>query len=841
MPLASGTRIAHYEVTTLLGAGGMGEVYRAKDTRLGREVAIKVLPAALSADSVYMVRFEREAQMLAALNHPNIASIYGLEKDAIVMELVEGQTLEARIRQGQLPYFEVITIAKQIAEALEAAHEKGIVHRDLKPGNVKITPEGVVKVLDFGLAKTAEEASRGRSEMPTIRATQEGAILGTPAYMSPEQARGQRVDHRTDIWAFGVVLFEMVTGRTPFQGDSLQDMLASVLKSDPDINAAPEAFRPLLRRCLERDPHKRLGWIGEVRGMLENPVPGVAPRSTTPAWVIPVLVGSLLLATAFAGLWLRAPMPQEAPVRTFKITPPNLFLEPALETAAISPDGKHIAYLAAEKLWIQDLDRDNPRMVDGADEARMPCWSADSQWLAFSSRGQVWKTMTAGSAPQALFPSVELSGCTWSQDSSSIIWISGTGLNEVAATGGQSLRIDRKLPGIQRSIHSLPRAAGRKVLISVSISRKIALVDLDSKQVEYLGIIGTSAVYSPTGHILYTKPSELYRSEIWAVPFDLKTLKITGPGFPVLTEASGVSLANDGTMIYTDSMQTQIVVRDRTGKQTGTLGLPQSGMTGFAISKDGLIAASALGDGNLDIWIQDFKRGVKTRFTSHPEADWLPKWSPDGKSIAFVSNRDGEYAIYQQSVDGNSPAIRMGSGLLADWSKDGRYILFITPNGLRYFLEGKESGVSSGTLQGPSRTRYPRLSPDGHFVAFGDADNVFVKPFPDGPGQWQISPKGGIQPRWSLDGTEIFYFEGNRIMVVPVSIQGGFSVGTARPLFTASPYTRSLTQTLSRYEPLPDGSFGLLEPVNPPGVTAPSIHVLENFPAFLKRGQAKHP
>ena len=622
-----------------------------------------------------------------------------------------------------------------------------------------------------------------------------------------------------------------------------------MLKTDPDIDAAPAEIRPLLRRCLERDVRKRLGWIGDARERLD--APAAVPTHSRLKWFIPVLAGTLLLAAVVAGLWLRAPKPQEAPVRTFKFTPPNLFLEPAAQsqTPTISPDGKHIAYVAADRLWIQDLDRDIPRVVESSENAVAYCWSTDSQWLAFFARGQIWRVLTSGGSPMTLSANRGFFySCAWNEDGNTIVWTGGRTLNAVSVAGGQSQIIfDSSELSFARSLYFLPSQTGAKVLVSLRQSRRLFMIDLVTKRMEYLGITGTSAAYSPTGHILYAKPSEVHRSEIWALPFDLKALKPSGPPFPVIAEASGISLSNDGTLVFTDELQTQIVVRDRTGKQTGTLGLPQSGMTGFAVSKGGVIATSALGDGNLDIWIHDAKRGVKTRFSSHVGDDWVPRWAPDGKSIAFSSDKDGSWDVYKQPLDGTSPAVKIAGQperrLLGDWSNDGRHMVFVLSSGLK--VEEFKLGYFHLDEQGKvdvSRTLYvglhPRISPDGRFIAFTDADEVYVKPFPDGPGKWQISPKGGIQPRWSHDGKEIYYFEGNRIMAASVTTQGGFSVGPARSLFAASPYSRVGTSTLSRYETLPDGSFALLEAVNPPGLTAPSIHVLQNFPAFLKRGQA---
>lgn len=429
-----GTDIAHYRITAKLGEGGMGAVYRATDTRLNREVAIKMLPPAFAQNPDRLARFTREAQVLASLNHPNIAAIYGVEEGALIMELVEGQNLRAPI-----PFQTALDYALQMADALEHAHEKGIVHRDLKPANIRITPEGKLKLLDFGLAKAVESVPTlaNPDDSPTITelATSAGVILGTAGYMSPEQARGQRVDHRTDIWAYGVVLHEMLTGKALFKGGTVSDTIAAILSKDPDLKDAPARFRPLIGRCLQRDPHQRLGWIGEARHLLE-----AAPVNARPSnlmWVVATCLFALTAAGAGFAL-LRVLKPTNLPERRFTISPPGLSLSPESRQADISPDGRKIVYIAANQMWIRELERDEARVVEGSEDATAPFWSPDSQYVGFVIRNRLWKSAVAGGRPVDLAElSGNVRGVTWEADGRNILVSNGLGLRRVSSEGGK--------------------------------------------------------------------------------------------------------------------------------------------------------------------------------------------------------------------------------------------------------------------------------------------------------------------------------------------------------------------------------------------------------------------
>jgi eukaryotic-like serine/threonine-protein kinase len=621
-----GKTIAHYEILDKLGEGGMGVVYRARDKRLGRDVAVKVLPEQLARDRERMARFEREAHVLAQLNHPNISSIYGLERSdgqfALVMELVDGPTLADRLDAGPIPMDEALPMARQIAEALSAAHEKGIIHRDLKPANIKIDGEGNVKVLDFGLAKALEaDASTSQPEDSptlTLAATQAGVILGTAAYMSPEQARGRPVDKRADIWAFGVVLYEMLTGRQLFGGETVSDSLAGVLKTEIDLGALPEgtpwAVRRLLLHCLERDRKRRLHDIAdavlEIDDAAVDDNTGAAIVQPAPVWRVAGMGFALLAALiVITVMWLRWPT-RELPLRKSVLSADNA------QFPVISPDGKHIVYVGGkdrDSLWVQDLDRTVPREIPNTDGATYPFWSPDSDFIGFGQVNVIKKVPLAGGVASTIcdLETGTYWGGTWSADGEQIAVTSVGGLYSVPARGGSATL--EQAAGTETSYdiivtpHFLPSRDNPRILLfagRTSGGYGVMIHDLDTGRSELL-TKGTRPVYSPSGHILFQRSTE--EDAVWAVPFLAEELRVAGEPFPVAEGASRPSVAKDGTLIHATGagwVRMQLVWRDRSGNKFTTLGVPQSEIRGPRLSPDeSLVAVMAIGQSqSAEVW-----------------------------------------------------------------------------------------------------------------------------------------------------------------------------------------------------------------------------------------------
>jgi serine/threonine-protein kinase len=877
MSMSSGARLGPYEILSPLGVGGMGEVYRARDPKLGRDVALKVLPAALSGDPDYIARFRREAQVLASLNHPNIAAIYSLEENAIVMELVEGQTLAGRIATGPLPLEEALPIARQIADALEAAHEKGIVHRDLKPANIKITPEGVVKVLDFGLAMAVEpspQAIAADSPTLTIRATQAGAILGTAGYMSPEQARGHVVDKRADIWAYGVVLYEMLAGKPMFGGETISDTLAHVLTQEPDWarlpTSTPAAIQKLLRRCLQRDRKQRLRDIGEARIAVEGYLADPVEESTLAAtaaqpprrWVPAALAAALLLAMgALAALLLRTPK-QETPFRRFAFTPESFADLSYGRRAAISPDGRHVAFVNGAKLWVRELDREESRPLEGTDGARAPFWSPDSQFIGFAAGPELKKISVRGGTPIRLCPLITAisRGGAWSPDGASIVFNSfgRPGLQEISAQGGtprQVLKSAKPEEGPANAFfpNFLPVEAGAHSIVfgaGAPGNYHIIVMNLDTGERRDLGP-GAYPTYSPSGHILYQQ--DPYKGGLWALPFSPKTLKPTGEAFPLGGSGGEPSVAADGTLVYADvsgSGRFQLVWRDRGGKKLGLIGQPQPGLLAPALSPNGSrVAVEAKGEGYGDIWVHEATRAVKTRVTFDPSEERFPKWSPDGKDITFSSDRNGKVDLFSRPADGTGEQRLLFASsedkFGGDWSPDGNYFVYTLVNSARgqdlWYLKRKADGSGFEPvpfLQTPFLEVSARFAPNGRFITHVSnetgRDEVYMRAFPDGRGKWQVSTNGGKQPRFSRNGRELYYVEGDTLIALAISMEPIFSAGQATRLFRNNGL--ALASSYSQYYDVSaDGRFVIVEPVEGDGEKAPSIHVVQNWFAEFRR------
>jgi hypothetical protein len=826
-----GQTISHYRVIERLGTGGMGEVYRATDSRLGRDVALKVLPVAFAQDAERMARFEREAQLLASLNHPHIAAIYGLEESsgirALAMELVEGPTLADRIARGAMPLEEALPIARQISDALEYAHEKGIIHRDLKPANVKLTHEGKAKVLDFGLAKALDDSpvAADLTSSPTLSlaATKLGLILGTAAYMSPEQAKGKAADRRADIWSFGVLLLEMLTGRQAYTGETASETMALVITRDPDWTQLPSSTPPrlhqLLRRCLIKDPKQRLQAIGEARLALdeiqsgsnttEMLLPAAPAREFGVRGIAALAVGGVLLAAlaGFSGWWLKSGAP-EAPVRKFDLTMADLGHGSGLhDNFAISPDGKQIAYLSGGKLWLRALERLDAREVSGSEGAEAPFWSADSASIGFAALGKFWKSPAAGGETTTICDLrgslIGGSGASWGEDGTIVFSRGSTGLLQVSARGGDPrslLDVDVETEGDLHQPHVLP--GGRGVIFIVhrkgKTSDTIALFSSGKKKVLLLleGQSLWNPVYSRTGHILFRRQPT--NAGIWAVPFSLSKLEVTGEPFLIAPNAENPSVAADGTLLYEQAIGgglTQLAWVDRSGQVMGNIGQPQPRQVFPALSPDGKRVAVAADEGeNTDVWIHDAARNTKTRLTFEPTPETVPAWSPRGDQIAYqTSVIQGGFALQLKAADGSGDAKEVAKpGTLPSFSPDGKFMLYAvqgrdTDLDIFYIpLAGDRKPVSF--LQTKARESAPQVSPDGRFVAYqsneSGPEEVYIKLFPSGEGKWQVSVHGGNWPRWNRKGDRLYYVEGTAIMEVEVTTRPSLTLSTPKKLFT---------------------------------------------------------
>jgi Tol biopolymer transport system component len=842
MALASGTRLGSYEVVAQIGAGGMGEVYQAHDTKLGRDVAIKVLPEAFAHDADRLSRFQREAKMLAALNHPNIATIYGLEQSNgtsyLVMELVAGETLAERVkRDGAIPIEEALAIAKQIAEALEAAHEKGIIHRDLKPANVKVTPEGKVKVLDFGLAKAfagdATSEDIGNSPTLSMAATMQGVILGTAAYMSPEQARGKAVDKRTDIWAFGCVLYELLTGKQTFHGEDVTDILAAVVRAEPDWQALPAAtplkVRNLLRRCLQKDRRQRFHDAADVRIEIEEALAapsGVEATASAPsarswrervAW--PVVAGVLaLIAIALSiGLVLRMPKPPQSMRLSAEIGVDASLYTGSGASVILSPDGTRLALVATgadqkRRIYLRSLDQLQATALSGTEGAINHFFSPDGQWLGFFADGKLKKISAQGGAAIILCDAPNGRGGSWGEDGTIVFVPEFRGaLSKVSSAGGtpQPLTTLDKQAGeiTQRWPQVLP--GGKAVLFTSSRTAgtgggfedaEIVMYSMDSGQRKTVQRGGFYARYLPSGHLVY-----MHEGTLFAVPFDLKRQEVTGQPAPVLegvvtapdNGGAQSSFSETGNLVYVagraGGQNLSIYWMDREGKFTPLRETPGD-YHNLAFSPDGKRLALEISDGKrTDIWVNEWERDALTRLTFGGEANSFPVWTPDGQRITYSSvDKGGTYNLWWIRADGAGDAQRLTESkspqYARSWRFDGKVLAFYqtipTYDIMTLSIEGNEkSGWKPGEpkpfLSSPFIEQSPAFSPDGRWIAYHSTESgsfeVYVRPFPGPGGKWQISTGGGYIPKWSGNGKELFYrtVADNKIMVVTYTASGG--------------------------------------------------------------------
>ena len=907
MSLEPGTRLGPYEVVAPLGAGGMGEVYRAHDTRLKRDVAIKVLPASFTQDADRVTRFQREAELLATLNHPNIAGIYGLEESpstgsgqaatiAIVLELVEGDTLADRIARGPLAIDEAVGIARQLIDALEAAHEKGVIHRDLKPANVKVTPDGKVKVLDFGLAKMLEGADVARGFSPatqsmsptlSVHATHAGVILGTAAYMSPEQARGKRVDRRTDIWAFGCLLFEMLAGKSAFAGEEISDTLAFVITKEPDWSALPAAtpapILKLLRRCLEKDRNRRLADIADARFELDEalttPAPAVAVvpvaskrRSTMLAIAAAVLgLATIALAAVVVSLLRSAETP--AVVR-FAIPPPDKtafdFAYIGINGGTVSPDGRRLLFTARDaagkvQLWVRPIDSLVAQPLAGTENTTGAYWSPDSRFIGFVADGKLKKTDLSGAPPVTLCNAPAPRGGTWGRDGIIVFAPNNIGpLFRVSAAGGEPAPVTRLQTG-QRS-HRLPSFLpdGRHFVFFAAATGTpgIFLGSLDSEETKRLQAADSNAIYAPPGYLLFVRQGTLL-----AQAFDARKLELAGEPFPIAERvasdpANGVaafSVSDNGVLTYRQGTAIgegmQLAWFDRQGKQIESIGEPDP-YRGVDVSPDGLRVAAHRHEGlGGDIWLLERTRGTTSRFTFDASQDnSSPVWSPDGSQIAFGSLRGGSWGLYQKASNRAANEERLFQTdkvvMPMGWSPDGRSIVYVvldpkTGNDLWVLpLSGDRKPVPFA--QSPFTESFGQISPDGRWMAYESTETgrgeVYVRSFPSGPAKWQISTSGGNWPRWRHDGKELFYMSldaRRTLLAVDVKTNGPtFDASVPKALFDTRFVNVNHVGAYHPYAVSPDGQrFLISRRAGAEGDEAPPspITVVLNWTAALRK------
>ncbi len=868
MTLAPGTRLGSFEIIAALGAGGMGEVYRARDTRLERDVAIKALPAAFARDPERVARFTREARLLAAINHPNIAGIYGFEEldgnQYLVLEFVEGETLAQRLSRGALPVEETIDVCRQIAVGLEAAHEAGVVHRDLKPGNVMLRPDGTVKVLDLGLAKAGSAESPAQSSdlsaSPTIAAppTAAGMILGTAAYMSPEQARGRAVDKRSDIWSFGCVLYECLTARQAFHGETVSDIIAAILKGDANLGALPPStparLRELIARCLCKDPRERLRDIGEARVALGSippdderklAVPPPPARRGVPLWAA-VSAALVLAAIAAGAAFLFTPKPGPAPLRKLDLVATDIEMD-WFFTPQISPDASRIAYIAKNRVWVRALDQLEPRAVADVAGLTPLSWSPDARWVVYNDRKQLWKVAVDGGSPVVIceVPGTgSVIGAAWSRAGTVAFSVWRGGMYQVAASGGTPALLFDVDPAVAVDFHAPSWLPNGDLLHVVHwkdageslAERRLSLAVFDGKtRIPVPGDYGgsnPSPVVTASGRLLFVRRGT--NGGIWAVPYDVTRRRPTGEPRLVASGAASVSVSDDGSLLYMEGQSSEgpneLVWVDRAGNAVGTIGSPQPGLTDAALAPDGRrIAFSARRAGNSDVWVHDLARGIDTRITFSEADDVLPQWIGPSRLTYTEADKTGA-RIFAVNADGSG-----GQHLVAPPTGAGGQEAQLAPGGtsaVRIVVDGarrrlRTSAVlADGTLGPPARLlKYQpepdiadmSLAPDSRLVAYATDDpgqpEVFLTRYPGGEGQWQVSSEGGRRPRWAGRTGELFYISGSgpsRRGLVAVRIDPSLDppVGPSVRLFDIDP--RWLRFGEMPYDVTPDGTRFLM-------------------------------
>ena len=907
MPLTTGTRLGVYEVLAPLGAGGMGEVYRARDTKLNRDVAIKVLPDLFAGDAERLARFTREAQTLAALNHPNIAHIHGLEESpatgpgqvgavrALVMELVEGEDLSAHIARGPMPLTEALAIARQIADALEAAHEQNIIHRDLKPANIKVRADGTVKVLDFGLAKAMapgepEGSALHAATMTSPAMTMRGTILGTAAYMSPEQARGKPVDRRTDIWAFGCILFEMLSGQQTFEaGDTVSDAIVAVLSTEPDWSKLPADLpanvQAVLRRCLQKDVRKRFRDIGDVRfeieeGAIEVSISTVAAQASPKLAPWRMAIGAAAIAATAAAIggvavWrFGAPAPNRTITRLlFPLPEGQQLSRPGHQFVAISPDGSQVVYVANGRLFARSMSELTAKEIPGTNfGAEHPVFSPDGQSIVFGSRtdGALKRIAITGGAPVTICQAGAVFGLSWARDGSilfaqeqgarGVLRVSaggGTPQEIVAVKGREQAHGPQLLPDGDHVLFTLATGTGATRWDTA----QIVVQSIKSGERKTLINGGTDGRYLPSGHLIYGLGGVLL-----AVKFDLPRLELVGGPIPVVegVRSSGslsgsmqFSVSDTGTLVYlpgrvgplSDALELALVDRNGTVER---LKLPPSEYAFPRVSPDGTLVAVGIDDGkNSDVWIYELSGASAMRRLTFGGRNRLPIWSHDSRRVAFQSDREGDEGIFSQLTDGSGSAERLTKAEPGvyhspeSWSPDGTHILFGATTGSNVVLWSLSLADRKASPFGGVQSSEPTnavFSPDSRWVAYtsteGGGRRIFVQPFPATGAKYEVSSSTGnsFSPLWSANGKELLWIARNRTFsAVSVTTRPGFSVGnpvdSPNPLGVIGP---SAQRTL---DITPAGKFiGMVSPesARTEAPAAPTFQVVLNWFEELK-------
>ena len=866
MPLSAGEKLGPYEIVAPIGAGGMGEVYKATDTRLGRDVAIKVSAKQFSE------RFEREARAIAALNHPNICTLFDVGPNYLVMELVEGPTLAERIKEGAIPLDEALKIAQQIGAALECAHELPIIHRDLKPANIKIKPDGVVKVLDFGLAKMGSDAPADSDATITLGATEAGAILGTPAYMAPEQARGKPLTKSADIWAFGVVFHEMLTGQRTFVGDDITMTLASVVMKDPDLAPIPQKVRRLLKKCLEKDPKKRLHDIADVWDYLEEgglePVQAFRPVSKVP-WIVAAAAIVALIAVTALAFYPRPSAPTAGAIR-FTLPPPDgatiTVTNGGAPQISLSPDGRYLAFVADETgkertLWVRALGSLSAQKLDKTEGAGFPFWSPDSQHIAFFADNKLKRIPVSGGSPVNIADAGVGDGGTWWQEGNGegvIVFAPTTAspLLRVPASGGRPTPFTKLAEG--ETAHIFPQFLpdGKRILYFARGGSKpgIYVQTLGSEERTFVAQTPGRAVFSPPNFLLFLSGTTLMAQRL-----DLASLKLQGEPVSVADEVrnggsngrNSFSVSSNGMLAYRaggGGGQLRLAWYSRDGKSTG-VALPVGPNGPFELSPDDKRVVIRRGDGTeQDLWLLELATGVFSRLTSSPGNEFDPVWAPDSQRIAFMGSaaKGGTQEIREAVIGSGKETIVYSDGMISnmeDWTRDGKQLLVRAGNKV-FVIPAPEEGSGKAAerkaqlvLDAPFPTDEIQVSPDGKWVAYMSQESgrpeVNVAAFPSFTNRRQISTAGAAEPRWRADGKELF-FRGGSGIVLAVDVKSGatLEIGPIRTLFQGSPITSPST---TAYAVTRDGQrFLMLEPQGLNTNTVEQLYVVANWPALVK-------